>query len=110
MKRQLITLGSTGLSETQSRYSTVDLETLALVYAVNKLENYLRYCSSIRVFMDSKNLADYMQMALPDIKNNQIQRMLERLRPYAIEVTHVRGRDQLPRRPLEQEPLRGQGS
>ena len=32
-----------------------------------------------------------MQMNLPDIKNSRIQRMLERLRPYAIEVTHVRG-------------------
>ena len=58
MKRQLITLGSTGLSETKSRYSTVDLKTLALVYAVNKLYYYLKYCSSIRVFMDSKNLAN----------------------------------------------------
>ena len=38
MKRQLITLGFTGLTETQSRYSTIELETLALVFAVSKLD------------------------------------------------------------------------
>ena len=87
---QLVTLGSMGLSPAQSRYSTVKLEALALVHAVNKLDNYMCYCSNFRVFLDSKNLSDYMQLNLPDIKNSRIQRMLNRLRPYAIEVTHVR--------------------
>ena len=63
--------------ETQSRYSTVELETLALVYAVNKLDYYRRYSSCIGVFTDSRNLTDYMQMCLPDIMNIRIQRMLE---------------------------------
>ena len=91
VQHQLVTLGSMGLSLTQSRYSTMELETLALVHAVNKLDFYLHYCPKIRVFSDSKNLSDYMQMNLPDIKNRRIQRMLDCLRPYAIEVTHCRG-------------------
>ena len=33
MRRQLVTLGRTGLTETQSRHSNVELETLALVFA-----------------------------------------------------------------------------
>ena len=91
MRRQLITRGSTGLTETQSRYSTVELETLALVFAVSKLDYYLRHSSCIRVFTDSRNLTDYWKMALPDIKNSRIQRMLEPIRPYAIHITHVKG-------------------
>ena len=91
MRRQLVTLGSTGLTETQSRYSTVELETLALVFTVPKLDYYLRYSSHIKVFTESRNLSDYWKMALPDIKNNRIQKMLEKLRPYAMEIVHVRG-------------------
>ena len=45
-------------------------------------------------------------MALPDIKNNRIQKMLEKLRPYAIQITHVKGETHFIPDYLSQNPTR----
>ena len=54
LQRQLVTLGSTGLTNTQFRYSTVELECLALVHAVSKLDYFLRHSNLIKVYTDSQ--------------------------------------------------------
>ena len=45
---------------------------------MDKLEFYLRYYGNIRVFTDSKNLGDYINMNLPDIKNSRIKGMVKK--------------------------------
>ena len=94
------------MTKTQSCYSTVELECLALVFAISKLDYYLRYSNLIKVYTDSKNLCDYWNMSLPDIKNSRISKMIEKLHPYSIQMEHVRGEthflpDYLSRNPKE---------
>ena len=78
LKRKIVTLGSTGLTPTQSRYSTVELEALAIYYAVSKLDYFTRYAPLVEVFTDSKTCVDYLNIDLSDIKNTRILRNMEK--------------------------------
>ena len=56
IKRNIITLGSAGLTETQQRYSSGEQECLAVLHAIQKTDHYVRGASEIKVFTDNKNL------------------------------------------------------
>ena len=91
LRRQFITCNSCGLSETQARYSVVELEALAVFYACSKSSYYLEYAPEIHLFSDSKVVVDMFNMDLAEIKNKRLQRIFEKLRPYAIVPHHVKG-------------------
>ena len=58
-KRNIITLGSAGLTSTQERYSVGEQEALSVLHAVQKTDFYLRGAKKILVHTDNKNLVDY---------------------------------------------------
>ena len=71
LRRIIVTLRSTGLTPAQSRYSTVELEALAIYYAVSKLDYFTRFATFMEVFIDSRTCVDYLNMELLDIKNTR---------------------------------------
>merc|ERR1711954_331853 len=59
IKRNIVTLGSAGLSETQQRYSAGEQEFLAVLHAIQKVDHYVRGAPEVKVFTDNKNLKNY---------------------------------------------------
>ena len=91
IRRNLVTLGSAGLSDTQQRYSAVEQECLAVLYAIQKVDHYVRGAPEIKVFTDNKNIKDYFSMGLADIRNERILKFREKLLGYNIKCVHVKG-------------------
>merc|ERR1712081_97978 len=60
-KRNKITLGSTGLTSTQEWYSSGEQECLAVLYAIQKCDFYVREAKRIIVHSDNQNPVDYFQ-------------------------------------------------
>ena len=90
-KRQFITCGSTGLTDTQKRYSTVELEALAIFCACSKSNYYLQCAPQVDVYSDNCVVCDIFKMQLSKIKNKRLQLIMEKLRPYNIVCLHVKG-------------------
>ena len=90
-KRNIITLGSAGLTSAQERYSTGEQEALAVLHAIQKCDFYVSGAKKIVVYFDNKNLVDYFKMPLHDIKNERILKFRGKLLGYPIELVHVKG-------------------
>ena len=91
IRRNLITLGSAGLSETQQRYSACEQECLAVLHAIQKVDHFVRGAPEIKVFTDNKNIRDYFNMGLADIRNQRILNFREKLLGYPLTFIHVKG-------------------
>merc|ERR1712081_92404 len=106
IRRNLVTLGSAGLSDTQQRYSACEQECLAVLHAIQKVDHYVHGAQEVKVFTDNKNVKDYFSMGLVDICNQRILNFREKLLGYNLTFTHVKGSthamaDQLSRFPEE---------
>merc|ERR1712082_209115 len=54
IRRNLVTLGSAGLSDTQQRYSACEQECLSVLHAIQKVDHYMRGAQEVKVFTDNK--------------------------------------------------------
>merc|ERR1711954_164669 len=88
IKRNIVTLGSAGLSGTQQRYSAGEQECLAVLHAIQKVDHYVRGAPVVKVFTDNKNLKDYFSMGLTDIRNQGILNFQEKLLGYNLKFVH----------------------
>ena len=91
IKRNIVTLGSAGLSDTQQRYSAGEQECLAVLHAIQKVDHYVRGAPEVKVFTDNKNLKDYFSMGLSEIRNERILKFHEKLLGYNLKFIHVKG-------------------
>jgi len=73
-KINLIKCGSRSLSAAESRYATVELECLAILWAVQKCQYYLRGHPGFKVITDHKPLVGAFKKALPEIDNARLLR------------------------------------
>ena len=89
--RRIISIGSTGLTPSQTRYSPVQLETLAIVWSLTKCDYFCRGAPVVEIKTDSTACKGLFKKSLFEIKDNKVQRMVEKTIPYNIEVTHVKG-------------------
>ena len=87
--RDIIYLGSTSLTETQKRYSPVELESLALAWAVGKCHYYLYEAPQIFHYTDSTGVVGLRKKDLSEVRNPRIQRILEKVIPYNISSIHI---------------------
>ena len=67
--RDIVHLGSTSLTETQKRYSPVELESLALAWAVGKCHYYLYEAPIIYHYTDSTGVVGLMKKDLSEVRN-----------------------------------------
>jgi hypothetical protein len=90
---RLIQCGSCALTSCQSRYSTIELEALAILYATRKCSFYLRGLPSYLVVSDHKPLVGIFQKDLHDLEHSpRLQRIREKLVSYNFRIHWCAGK------------------
>ncbi len=102
---RLVCCGSRSLTPTQQRYATIELECLAVHFAITKCSFYLKGANSFTVATDHKPLEGIFQKELFGIGNPRLQRIREKLIEYSFVTRWVPGKnhhiaDALSRAPL----------
>merc|ERR1711954_264000 len=87
--RDFVYLASTSLMDAQRRYSPVELEALALSWAVNKCHYFLYDAPFIDHYTDSTGVAGLMKKDLCEVRNPSLQRILEKVVSYNIISHHI---------------------
>ena len=101
----LVSCGSKSLTSTQQGYATIELECLAVYFAIDKCSFYLKGGTHFTVATDHKPLEGIFAKDLYDIPNPRLQRLREKLVEFNFMVTLVPGKshhiaDALSRAPL----------
>ena len=102
---KLVTCGSKALTPTQQRYATIELECLAVHFAITKCSFYSKGLPHFTVATDHKPMEGIFKKDLFEVQNPRLQRMREKLLPYTFTVKRVAGKghhiaDALSRAPL----------
>ena len=110
--KHLVMCGSKSVTDTQTRYATIELECLAIMVAVRRCDFYLRGLPLFEVITDHKPLIGIFSKEIYNLDNSRLIRIREKLIPYNFFVTWVPGKkhaiaDALSRAPVfpaEDEP------
>ena len=86
---KLVSCGSKSLTPTQQRYATIELECLAVYFAIDKCSYYLKGGTHFTVATDNKPLEGIFAKDLYDIPNPRLQRLREKLVEYNFTVKWV---------------------
>ena len=97
--------GSKGLTPTQQRYSTIELECLAIVWAIQKCSFFLRCLPSFLVLTDHRPLEGIFLKDLFDLPSPRLQRMCEKVSMYSFKVQWTPGKTHLIADALSRAPL-----
>ena len=87
----LIICGSCSLTPCQERYSTVELECLAIVYALKKCRHYL-LGYPFHVITDHRPLVGIFNKALHELENPRLLRMREKLTSFTFDISWKEGK------------------
>jgi hypothetical protein len=105
---RLVRAGSTSLSPTESRYATIELEMLAIKYAVEKCQFYLRGMQApFKVVTDHRPLLGVFKKPLHDVENPRLQRLRGHLdgAGYVFEAEWTPGKEHLIADALSRSPV-----
>lgn len=91
---RLIRCGSCSLSDTEKRYSTVELECLAIVYAMKKCSFFL-LGTPLWVLTDHRPLVGVFKKDIWDVDNPRLQRMREKVAAFNFTVRYTPGKSHL---------------
>ena len=91
----VIQCGSCSLKPAEANYATIKLECLAIQWAVEKCQYFLRGCSDFSIQTDHRPLIGVFQKPLGEVANPQIFRFQEKLLPYSFDVSWLRGKKNL---------------
>ena len=83
---KIVKCGSKGLTPTQQRYSTIELECLAIVWAVQKCAFYLRGLPVFHVLTDHRPLEGVFTKDIFDLASPRLQRLREKVAMYSFVV------------------------
>ena len=102
-KFNLIRCGSRSVSDTESRYAPIELEALAIEWAIRRSKIYL-LGSNFKVQTDHKPLVGIFNRR--DTENLRLQRIMEKVDNYTFTVEYVKGKthyiaDALSRAPID---------
>jgi hypothetical protein len=108
-KRVLIKCGSRSLNGAESRYATLELEALAIKWAIASCKHYLMGGPVFTVVTNHKPLVPMFKKGLGDVENARVLRYREQLTQYSFEVVWVPGKtheiaDALSRAPIFDPP------
>ena len=90
-----IMCGSAALTESQQRYSVIETELLAIQWAIEKCDYYVRGIREFKVFTDHKPLVGVFQKEMADIKNPRIQRLRLKIAHYNFSVAWIPAKNNL---------------
>ena len=97
--------GSKGLTPTQQQYSTIELECLAIVWAIQKCSFYLRGLPLFRVYTDHWPLEGVFQKDIFDLASSRLQRLREKVAMFSFQVCWVPGKTHLVANTMSCAPL-----
>ena len=89
---KIVKCGSKGLIPTQQRYSTIELECLAIIWAVQKCSFYLRGLPIFHVLTDHRPLEGVFTKDIFDLASPRLQRLREKVAMYSFVVRWVPGK------------------
>ena len=89
--RTIIHIGSTSLTDAQSRYSPMELEMLCVQWSTQKLHYFLLGAPIIHLHTDSSGVIGVLKKHISDIQNPRLARMVEKLLPYILIPQHIKG-------------------
>ena len=92
---KIVHCGSKGLTTTRQRYSTIELECLAIVWAINKCSFYLHGPPLFTVYTDHRPLEGVFQKDLFDLASPRLQHMRDKVAMYSFNVSWVPGKTHL---------------
>ena len=84
-------MGSSSLTDCQSRYSPVEKELLAAVTAVTKLDYFCRAAPVVNIYSDCSTLVAITNKDWSDITNPRILRLMEKIGGYNLQFHHLPG-------------------
>ena len=90
--KAIITCGSKSFTPAQQRYTTIELECLAIIWAVQKCEFYLKRLSDFTVATDHRPLVGTFSKGISELTNPRLQRLREKVSGYQFTVTYVHGK------------------
>ena len=102
---RLIQCGSRSLSDTESRYATIELECLAIAWAVNKCHFHLFGMPHFMVWTDHRPLKGIFRKHLNEIKNVRLQRIRMQLVDYTFDVDYTPGKTHMIADALSRAPI-----
>ena len=104
-KFKLVMCGSKALTPTQQRYATIELECLAVHFAITKCSFYLNRLPHFTVANDHKPLEGIFKKDLFKVHNPRLQRMREKVLPYTFTLKLVAGKGHHIADAFSREPL-----
>ena len=89
-RSNILQCGSATLTPAQRNYSIVELEMLAVTWALGKCEYFTKGTPKITVLSDHASLVGLETRDLSTVTNGRLVRMLERTRGFNIEIQHIK--------------------
>ena len=102
---KIVHCGSKSLTPTQQRYSTIELEFLAIVWATLKCSFYLRGLPLFTVYTDHRPLHGVFQKDIFDLASPRLRRLREKVAMFSFQVCWVPGKMHLIADALSRAPL-----
>ena len=81
--KAIITCGSKSFTPAQQRYATIELECLAIIWAVQKCELYLKGLPDFTVATDHRPLVGTFNKGISELTNPMLQRLHEKVSGYS---------------------------
>jgi hypothetical protein len=104
-KIRLVNCNSTSFSSTQRNYATIELEALAIKWAIEKCSYYLRGMPEFVVMTDHKPLIGIFKKPLYEISNTRIESYRVKLVDYNFRIDWCPGKDHLVADALSRAPV-----
>ena len=104
-KIRLVSCGSRSLTKCQQNYATIELECLAIVWALEKSGYYLRGMPFFEVVTDHKPLLGVFNKALQEISNDRLLRFREKVVNFNFKLTWTAGKEHLIADALSRAPV-----
>ena len=101
----LITCGSRSLTSAETRYATIELECLAIQWAMKKCKQFLLGMSGFTVITDHRPLVGVFNKAIDEATNPRILAMREKMSSYSFNVEWVEGKNHVIADALSRAPL-----
>ena len=90
--KRLVKCGSTGLDDTQKRYAVIELEALAVQYALEKCDYFVRGSPEIVVMTDHKPLKGIWNHELCEVNNPRLLRLRLKTLQYNVKIEWTEGK------------------
>ena len=104
-KVKLLDCSSRTLSSAERNYATIELEALAIAWAMQKSHFYLRACPQFKVLTDHRPLVGIFKKDFDDVTNSRLQRIIMRTQCFNFSVEYTPGKGHLIADSLSRHPI-----